>query len=1094
LKYRGLRARATCTVAIAIVGFACALSALALAYAQNADFVSDSKVKTPYARLQVKPGSLSFKKINLSIGRSSETKVLTLEDTGTAPLTVTVLTLSGNGNAVFAITSGCRAIALQPHGEATVTVGFQPSMAEKYSAVVSILATSSSEIKGKGAVSLHLTGSAKGIRSGAPPPLVNSCVSPTPTATAIPTPSATLTGTPIATTTTTRTVTMTPTPTATGTPTVTVTSTSARTSTSTPTAAGTLVPTMTLTSTSTLPATSTPTLTATPTATPVTLALGSVVIIGGQRNSSQTLASVETYSYSTGIFVSSGSFPVAGSMFTPRYSHTATLLQNGKVLLVGGQNAKANFLVSSGPQALGSAELYDPTNGTFTATGSLITPRAYHTATLLQNGQVLIAGGADQNGNALSLAEIYDPTTGSFSGAPDIMNAPRVDPTATLLTDGRVLLTGGLGGGTAPVATASAEVYDPVAGKFISAGIMSSARFGHTATILANGQVLVAGGSPALGVFTNPNASADVFDPLALTFIPTGSLQIARINHSATLLADGTVLIAGGFPPGDPEDDEPASTTPAAEIYDPAMGTFTPTGSMNEPRQGHGAVLLSNGLVLVAGGDSNQAYSGMLSQASAELYDPSSGEFTATGGLADDRGPDDSSNGVYFPGATTTLLSNGNVLLTGGVQTGISQGTNGLTGQMYPPIATEIYDPSSASFRLGATLNIYRFAGHTATSLDNGDILVAGGIPHSLITDTAELLEQSSAGSFRLTGTMTTPRFQHTATLLDNGKLLVAGGVTNFSSGNPATSSSELYNPASFTFNPTGSLSTARIGHTATLLSSGQVLMAGGQGNFGDVTTVTGTAELFDPSTGFYSSTGNLQTARADHTATLLLSGKVLIAGGGGLGGTRINPAVELSSAELYDPATGTFTATGNMTVPRLLHTATLLPSGQVLITGGTSDATAGGSLQGGEPYDPDPTLLAGTLYSSAELYDPDTGMFTATGNMNDARGRHTATLLPTGQVLIVGGEDNNQSWPANVELYDPPTGAFMVGSRLVGGGRWFHTATLETTSGMSQSTLPSNLVSLQWPFRLGPTIENRWVPYMRNLFFGERPAASSRR
>jgi Galactose oxidase, central domain len=1092
LKSLELRARAAFRVTVLILAFGCLLGAIARAYAQDAE--SDAKVTMPFARLQIKPAGLSFKKINLAAGPLSETKSFTLVDTGTAALTVTVFAPTGASSAGFSITSGCGGIPLQPHGEATVTIGFQPSAAESYKAVINIQATSSSQIKGKSTDTVHLTGSAKGVRSVTPPPLANSCVSPTPTATATPTPTTTATATSTTTGTPTATTTVTPTRTATATATATITATSTPTPTSTATPSST--PTKTTTATATVTATRTstttptttptPTATATPTATPVPpLTLGSVLIIGGQRDSSQTLASIETYNYSTGLFISSGSFPAAGSMLTPRTSHTATLLQNGKVLFVGGENANLS--------ALGSAELYDPTNGTFTATGSLITPRTEHTATRLLNGQVLIAGGLDQDGNTLSLAEIYDPSTGSFSGAPDIMITARVRHTATLLKDGRVLLAGG--GNICDGATSSAEVYDPVAGEFISAGNMSTGRYGHTATTLPNGQVLLAGGSDPASCTGDPGvtASADLFDPSTLTFSATGSLQTGRTSQSATLLEDGTVLVTGGTPEQESllGGGSAGATIASAEIYNPVTGAFTTTGSMNYPRKGHGAALLPNGLLLVAGGANFQPFSGIESQASAELYDPTSGEFTVTGSLTDDRGPSD---GDYPSGFTTTPLANGSILFAGGSEDEILQGNNPYTGVTSPPISTQIYDPGSGLFRLGAPLNDYHSSDFTATALDNGDILVAGGDDlYFGATDTAELLEARSPGSFRLPGKMTTVRFKQTTTLLNNGVLLVAGGGTTCPLFCPATSSSELYNPASFSFGPTGSLNTARIYHTATLLSNGLVLMAGGQTVFGGDQfgpELTGTAELYNSSAGTFSSTGNLLTARAGHTATLLVSGKVLIAGGGGAG-TSFGSVVALSSAELYDPTTGTFSATGSMTVPRLLHTATLLPSGMVLITGGTSQASSGSISS--EPDDPTPSVLEGTLYSSAELYDPNSGTFTATGNMNDARGRHTANLLSTGQVLIVGGEDNNQEWPANVELYDPPTGKFIVGPRLLGGGRWFHTATLETTSSMGQAALANSLLSLRWPFTLSPTIENRWVPYLQDMFLGERQASSRR-
>jgi hypothetical protein len=170
-------------------------------------------------------------------------------------------------------------------------------------------------------------------------------------------------------------------------------------------------------------------------------------------------------------------------------------------------------------------------------------------------------------------------------------------------------------------------------------------------------------------------------------------------------------------------------------------------------------------------------------------------------------------------------------------------------------------------------------------------------------------------------------------------------------------------------FTVTGSMATERANHSATLLNSGKVLITGGVDNSGNVLA---TAELFDPSSGTFSSTGSMSTTRTGHTATLLASGKVLVAGGCDSGGTC------LSSAELYDPTTGLFTATGSMGTVRTAHTATLLQSNKVLIAGGNT--------------------------ASAELYDPVSGTFSSTGAMGTIRSGHTATLLTSGKVLVAGG------------------------------------------------------------------------------------------
>jgi hypothetical protein len=227
--------------------------------------------------------------------------------------------------------------------------------------------------------------------------------------------------------------------------------------------------------------------------------------------------------------------------------------------------------------------------------------------------------------------------------------------------------------------------------------------------------------------------------------------------------------------------------------------------------------------------------------------------------------------------------------------------------------------------------------------------------------------------------------------LLASGKVLIAGGLDGW-----GLASAELYDPATGSFSPTGSMSTARVGQTATLLASGKVLITGGSD--GTVNSnLRASAELYDPSSGSFSPTGSMSSARVGQTATLLASGKVLIAGGDGF---VAGSFTLLASAELYDPATGTFSPTGSMSSTRDGHTATLLASGKVLIAGGTCGADA-------------------TL-ASAELYDPVTGSFSSIGSMATARAGHTATLLGSGTVLITGGYRAGNETYASAELYNP--------------------------------------------------------------------------
>jgi len=353
-------------------------------------------------------------------------------------------------------------------------------------------------------------------------------------------------------------------------------------------------------------------------------------------------------------------------------------------------------------------------------------------------------------------------------------------------------------------------------------------------------------------------------------FTPTHDLTTARGIHTATLLADGRVLLAGGA--GTAADPICIAGISSAEVYDPAVGSFTAIGNMTALRYAHTATLLSNGKVLLVGGfaSTNDCMDlGESAQASAEIYDPSNGSFHATGNMRQGRG-----------GHTATLLPNGKVLISGGGDSG---------GGPFPFYGTasntaELYDPGGDTF--SSTGNMAKaLLGHTATLLPNGKVLIAGGVSASLSQPTisAELYDPST-GRFTITGSMATPRAGHTATLLPNGKILIAGGYTDFSNGEfHATATAEVYDPATGSFSPSSSMEAARFEHTATLLPNDTVLIAGGNDS---------TAEIYDPVTDSFSTTGAMEIARSGHTATLLLNGMIFVAGGG-----SFSP---IKSAEVY--------------------------------------------------------------------------------------------------------------------------------------------------------------------------------------------------
>jgi N-acetylneuraminic acid mutarotase len=309
-----------------------------------------------------------------------------------------------------------------------------------------------------------------------------------------------------------------------------------------------------------------------------------------------------------------------GSLNTGRYVHTATLLPNGNVLVAGGY---------SGSSYVSSAELFDPTAGTWTNTSSLNIARDNHTATLLPDGKVLVAGGYSDNGGYLNSAELYDPYSGTWKLI-TALTTDRMYPTATLLSNGKVLVAGG---GNSSGALSSAELYDPVTETWIVTGSMTFPRGGHTATLLMDGNVLVAGGYNGSLIST-----AELYDPVTGIWTPVPSMARSRYGHTATLLPNGKVLLTGG------------AYDTLAELFDPTTRQWIVTGSMTSPRHWPTATLLNNGKVLVAGG-----YNGPVDLASAELYDPATGLWTLTGAMAAGR-----------LSHSATALLDGKVLIAGG--------------------------------------------------------------------------------------------------------------------------------------------------------------------------------------------------------------------------------------------------------------------------------------------------------------------------------------------------------------------------------------------------------------------------------------------
>jgi uncharacterized protein YjdB len=376
--------------------------------------------------------------------------------------------------------------------------------------------------------------------------------------------------------------------------------------------------------------------------------------------------------------------------------------------------ALGNATITATDGSISATAALTVTPAGFTLTGNLNVAREFHTATLLNNGKVLIAGGEDTQDNLLDSAELYDPATGTFSFTGS-MNLPRVFQSAVLLNNGKVLIVGG-----AETGTGQAELYDPATGTFSFTGSTTDTFIlAGTATLLKNGKVLVLGGEGATGFL----ADAELYDPVTGLFSATGSLTAAREFPTSTLLQNGQVLVVGGQNSSGP--------VPTAELYNPATGTFTlttgnPITAQSFFLEGSGT-LLNTGMVLLPSDVASSAL---------ELYNPATETFSSTG---------TSSTGVFFFDDVATLLSNGTVLLAGGD-----------TGTDFT--AAEIYDPTSATTAPTGQLNVGRVFS-TATLLNNGKVLVTGGenLTGLVVQSGAELYTPSSLTPANLISIAMTP-------------------------------------------------------------------------------------------------------------------------------------------------------------------------------------------------------------------------------------------------------------------------------------------------------------------------------------------------
>lgn len=604
---------------------------------------------------------------------------------------------------------------------------------------------------------------------------------------------------------------------------------------------------------------------------------------------------------------------LVGSLQVPRARHSATLLPNGNVLVVGGENATGK---------LSSAELYDPATDVWREVAPASASHAFHTATLLPSGKVLIYGGHTQVGP--SAVELYDPSLDSWTLL-KTLSVPAIGHTATLLPGGKVLFLPEASSGLQP------EIYDSQNDSWQTLSPPGGAAYfdfaiQHSATLLESGEVLITRGS------CNPCAvqNALVYQPADHTWRftenqffqsqsrpQTALLPSGKVFHIAKVAAFGT------FRP---------------QLFDPLTNTW---GFPTEPTETVNAIagfldftttLLANGEVLLTGFDSKSSY----------VFQPNLPSWIPAGPLSEPR--------AFL---TLTSTHSGAIAIGGKNQ-------NNASG------AIEVFSDSSLTWWMLGNLNIPRFK-HTATLMPNGKILIAGGQNPSLGTLLpGELVDPQTGQAEILSSLLIRTDGQHTATLLPNGEVLFVGGTWN-------DSRAFLFNLETRTLRQAASLSQFRFqGHTATLTPTGQVLVAGGQG-----LEITARVELYDPVFNQWTEGPSLNVPRSFHSATLHPQlGTFVI--GGTTGGLATNVF------EIY-ALISNFWVAGTATFPRDSHVSTLLPNGTL--------ATLGGRGQ------------AGDQTAHTEVVSGTTAVWRAQSLLSIARSAHQVALTPAGNLLVAGGD-----------------------------------------------------------------------------------------
>jgi hypothetical protein len=747
------------------------------------------------------------------------------------------------------------------------------------------------------------------------------------------------------------------------------------------------------------------------------LSNGKVLIAGGtdDNNPTSPLSTAELFDPKT------GSFSATSPMVNHRAIHTATILPSGKVLLAGGY----------GYSEENTAEVFDPATNTFAAASLMTAKRGGHSAVALANGTVLIMGGVTPCSllvgffcydRYLSSAEVYDPSTNSFT-ATGSMHVGRRLASTVVLKNNKVFVVGGadeLGSGPIMASTV-AETYDPATKQFLLAGSSAIGFWNGTIVLLADGRVLVCGGHDSVQSF----GFAQLYDPTSQTVSVIPGMNTPRLAAGSALLPSGAALIVGGtsdlnaglssteiFSPSNLATEfalPVQNPTPTLTQVSPATTVVGTTTTLSGSGFNSQSEVLINGESVPYTLNTSQQLQiqapALYGTYSIAVTNPAPG-----GGLSSslqqlshvDISVDPQSPQVLPSSATYFTV---NVLGGGSYTSSIREGSAGGTftpgndghwllpnyiapstpGTYHIDYASTVDPKATATATINVSnspihassisLQASHSTGLSAIKLSSGKILVTGGGTGNLSTSAAAEVFDPTLGSSTLVGAMALARAGHTSTSLGGGLALIAGGVTPGSGGTTSpTSATEVFDSSTLAFSAGPSLTIPRNGHFAIALPTGDILVAGGCTSASATTT-----EVYRAGTKSFQTGPTLKSPHCNGQATLLSSGQVLFTGG-----TNPTSGAIATNAELYDPTANALTLVGSLIDARSEHTATLLADGRVLLAGGYSSAS-------------------GTL-SSTEFFDPATKVFSQGPALVHPREDHAAVQLASAGLFIAGG------------------------------------------------------------------------------------------